>query len=62
MEIVKSVGKNGLSFEIKFEDLEFFVREWIGIENVWVVVYFNYGKIIVEIKGIVFYMVFYVFF
>lgn len=47
MEIVKSVGKNGLSFEIKFENLEFFISEWIGIGNVWVVVYFIFGKSIV---------------
>lgn len=62
LEIVKSVGKNGPSFETKSEDSEFPVRERIGTENVWVVVYLNYGKTTVEIKGIVFHTAFYVFF
>lgn len=55
MEIVKSVGKNGSTFETKSGNSEFSLRKRIGIDNVWVVVYLNFGKSTVEIKGIVFY-------
>lgn len=62
MEIVKSAGKNGPSFETKSENSEFPLRKRIGTGNVWVVVYLNFGKSTVQIKGIVFHTAIYAFF
>lgn len=61
-EIVKSVGKNGPSFETKSENSEFPIRERIGTGNVWVVVYLIFGKSTVQIKGILFHSAIYAFF
>lgn len=61
MEIVKSVGKNGPSFETKYGNSQFPLRERIGTGNVWVVVYLNFGKSTVQIKGIVFHTTIYAF-
>lgn len=60
-EIVKSVGKNGPSFETKSENSEFPIGERIGTGNVWVVVCLIFGKSSVQIKGIVFHTALYAF-
>lgn len=62
VEIVKSVGKNGSSFETKSGNFEFPFREQIRTDNVWVVVYLIFGKSTVQIKGIVFHTAIYAFF
>lgn len=61
MEIVKRVGKYGESFETKSENSGFHVREKIGTDNVWVVVYLDFGKTTLEMKGIVFHSSIYLF-